>query len=236
MAKRLWFHNIGFINIKTAIVTGASKGVGLATVKRLSENGYKVIAVSRNLSKVSELISDNVEVYNLDITDSKAIEVFFEKHKDITLDLLVNNAGGGSGPTYIINETPENFRKAYDINVTGPMYLSQLFVPCMERSESPTIIFITSFGGKVPYRGGGNYTNAKRGERGLIDTMRLEFPQFGVKITEICPATIDTQEQKRDQALTAEDLAEAIYWVGSLPSHVNINEIEMCHIHSSKYG
>ena len=222
--------------MKTAIVTGASKGVGLATVKRLSENGYKVIAVSRNLSKVSELISDNVEVYNLDITDSKAIEVFFEKYKDITLDLLVNNAGGGSGPTYIINETPENFRRAYDINVTGPMYLSQLFVPCMERSESPTIIFITSFGGKVPYRAGGNYTNAKRGERGLIDTMRLEFPQFGIKITEICPATIDTQEQKRDQALTAEDLAEAIYWVGSLPSHVNINEIEICHIHSSKYG
>ena len=66
--------------------------------------------------------------------------------------------------------------------------------------------------------------------------MRLEFPQFGIKITEICPATIDTQEQKRDQALTAEDLAEAIYWVGSLPSHVNINEIEICHINSSKYG
>ena len=221
--------------MKTAIVTGASKGVGLATVKRLSENGYKVIAVSRNLSKVSELISDSVEVYQLDVTDSKAIEVFFEKYKDITLDLLVNNAGGGSSPTNIIHETPENFRRAYDINVTGPMYLSQLFVPCMEKSESPTIVFITSFGGKVPYRGGGNYTNAKRGERGLIDTMRLEFPQFGIKITEICPATIDTQEQKRDQALTAEDLAEAIYWVGSLPSHVNINEIEICHINSSKY-
>jgi NADP-dependent 3-hydroxy acid dehydrogenase YdfG len=221
--------------LKTAIVTGASKGVGLATVKRLSENGYKVIAVSRNLSKVSELVSDNVEVYSLDITNSEGIKTFYEQYKDITLDLLVNNAGGGSGPTNIINETMDNFRRAYDINVTGPMYLSQLFVPCMEKSDSPTIVFITSFGGKVPYRGGGNYTNAKRGERGLIETMRLEFPQFGIKITEICPATIDTQEQKRDQALTAEDLAEAIYWVGSLPSHVNINEIELCHINSSKY-
>ena len=221
--------------MKTAIVTGASKGVGLATVKHLSQNGYKVIAVSRDLSKVSDLVSDNVESYILDITDSNAIEGFFEKYKDITLDLLVNNAGGGSGPTHIINETPENFRKAYDINVTGPMYLSQLFVPCMKRSESPTIIFITSFGGKIPYRGGGNYTNAKRGQRGLIDTMRLEFPQFGIKITEICPATIDTQVEKKDNALTAEDLAEAIFWVGSLPSHVNINEIEMCHINSSKF-
>ncbi len=222
--------------MKTAIVTGASKGVGYATVKLLSQSGYKVIAVSRNLSKVFDLVSDNVEAYQLDITDSKAIEVFFEKYKNITLDLLVNNAGGGAGPTKIINETPENFRIAYDINVTGPMYLSQLFVPCMQKSESPTIIFVTSFGGKIPYRGGGNYTNAKRGERGLIDTMRLEFPEYNIKITEICPATIDTQEQKREYALSAEDLAQAIYWVGSLPKHLNINQIEMCHINSSKFG
>jgi NADP-dependent 3-hydroxy acid dehydrogenase YdfG len=222
--------------LKTAIVTGASKGVGLATVKHLSENGYRVIAVSRDLSNVASLVSDNVEVYKLDITSSEEIKKFHEQYKNIRLDLLVNNAGGGSGPTHIINETPENFRRAYDINVTGPMYLSQLFVSCMKRSESPTIIFITSFGGKIPYRGGGNYTNAKRGQRGLIDTMRLEFPQFGIKITEICPATIDTQKEKRGNALTAEDLAEAIFWVGSLPSHVNINQIEMCHINSSKFG
>jgi NADP-dependent 3-hydroxy acid dehydrogenase YdfG len=222
--------------LKTAIVTGASKGVGYATVKLLSKNGYKVIAVSRNLSKISELVSENIETYQLDITDSKAIEVFFKKYQDITLDLLINNAGGGSSPTKIINETPENFRRAYDINVTGPMYLSQLFVPCMQKSESPTIVFVTSFGGKIPYRGGGNYTNAKRGERGLIDTMRLEFPAYNIKITEICPATIDTQEEKRENALSAEDLAQAISWVGSLPKHLNINQIEMCHINSSKFG
>jgi NADP-dependent 3-hydroxy acid dehydrogenase YdfG len=221
---------------KTAIVTGASKGVGLATVKLLSKNGYKVIAVSRNLSKVSQLISENVEVYQLDITDSNQIKTFFEKYKDIKLDLLVNNAGGGASPTSIVNETPENFRIAYDINVTGPMYLSQLFVPCMQRSESPTIVFITSLGGKVPYRGGGNYTNAKRGEMALIDTMRLEFPQYNIKITEICPGTIDTQEQKKDNALTAEDMAETIRWVGSLPRGVNINHIELNHISSNKFA
>jgi NADP-dependent 3-hydroxy acid dehydrogenase YdfG len=221
--------------MKTAIVTGASKGVGYATVKLLSESGYKVIAVSRNLSKVSELISDNIEVYKMDITNANEIKMFYEKYKNITLDLLVNNAGGGSGPTYIINETTENFRKAYDINVTGPMYLSQLFVPCMQKSSSPTIIFISSFGGKVPYPGGGNYTNAKRGQRGLIDTMRMEFPQYKIKITDICPSTIDTQEQKKDNALTAEDMAEAIRWVASMPSHVNINEIEICHINGNKY-
>lgn len=221
--------------MKTAIVTGASKGVGYATVKLLSESGYKVIAVSRDLFKVSSLISNCVEVYQLDVTNENEIKKFYEKYKDITLDLLVNNAGGGSGPTSIINETMDNFRRAYDINVSGPMLLSQLFVPAMKKSKSPTIIFISSLGGKFSYRGGGNYTNAKRGQMALVDTMRMEFPEHGIKITEICPGTIDTQVEKREIALTAEDMAECIKWVSSLPSHVNINHIELNHILSGKY-
>lgn len=221
--------------MKTAIVTGASKGVGYATTKLLSENGYKVIAVSRDLSKFVNSELKNVETYRLDITNQKEIEAFFEKYKDISLDLLVNNAGGGSGPTSIINETMDNFRIAYDINVAGPMYLSQLFVPCLQKSESPTIIFITSLSGKIPYRSGGNYTNAKRGEMALVDTMRMEFPHYGIKVTEICPGTIDTQIQKRDHALTAEDLAESIRWVASLPKHFNVNHLEISNIFNSKY-
>lgn len=221
--------------MKTAIVTGSSKGVGYATVKLLSENGYKVIAVSRDLSRVSELVSDNVETYQLDITDPKGIKDFFNKYKDITLDLLVNNAGGGAGPTNIINETMENFRTAYDINVSGPMYLSQLFVPCMQKSESATIIFITSIGGNIPYPGGGNYTNAKRGEIGLIETMRLEFPSYKIKITEICPGTIDTQAEKKNDALKAEDLAQSILWISSLPSHFNVNSMNISHINNAMF-
>lgn len=221
--------------MKTAIVTGASKGVGYATVKALSENGYKVIAVSRDASKLSQLKSENVETYIMDITQSKEIELFFEKHRDISLDLLVNNAGGGASPTSIINETMDNFRTAYDINVSGPMYLSQLFVPCLKRSESPTIVFVTSLSGKIPFRGGGNYSNAKRGEMALVDTMRMEFPEYGIKITEICPGTIDTQEESKPYSLTAEDMAEAIRWVGSLPSHFNVNHLEVSNILNSKY-
>jgi NADP-dependent 3-hydroxy acid dehydrogenase YdfG len=221
--------------MKTAIVTGASKGVGYATAKLLSENGYKVIAVSRNLSETSKLVSENLEVYQMDITKEEEIKKFVDKYKDITLDLLVNNAGGGSGPTQIINETMENFRIAYDINVSGPMYLSQLLVPCMKKSKSSTIIFITSLCGKIPFRGGGNYSNAKRGEMALIDTMRMEFPEYGIKVTEICPGTIDTQIDKKDNALTAEDMAESVRWIGSLPNHLNINHLELSHINNSKF-
>jgi NADP-dependent 3-hydroxy acid dehydrogenase YdfG len=221
--------------VKTAIVTGASKGVGYATVKLLSKNGYKVIAVSRDASKLSQLKSENVETYIMDITQPKEIELFFEKHKDVSLDLLVNNAGGGASPTKIIEETMDNFRTAYDINVSGPMYLSQLLVPCLKRSESPTIIFITSLSGKIPFRGGGNYSNAKRGEMALVDTMRMEFPEHGIKVTEICPGTIDTQEEKKPYSLTAEDMAEAIRWVASLPGHFNVNHLEVSNIFNSKY-
>lgn len=221
--------------MKTAIVTGASKGVGLATVKLLLKNDYKVIAISRDLSKLLELKENNLELYKLDITNEVEIKNFYDKYKDVVLDLLVNNAGGGSGPTFIINETMDNFRRAYDINVSGPMYLSQLFVESMKKSESPTIIFITSLCGKVPFRGGGNYSNAKRGEMALIDTMRMEFPEYGIKVTEICPGTIDTQLEKKDNALTAEDMAESIRWVASLPKHMNINHLEVSHIFNNKY-
>jgi NADP-dependent 3-hydroxy acid dehydrogenase YdfG len=221
--------------MKTAIVTGASRGVGYATVKLLSENGYRVIAVSRDLSEVSKLESDTVETYRLDITQPDQIKEFFEKYKDISLDLLVNNAGGGASPTSIINETMNSFKVAYEINVSGPMYLSQLFVPPLKRSESPTIIFVTSLSGKIPFKGGGNYTNAKRGEMALVDTMRMEFPLYGIKVTEICPGTIDTDEESKPDSLTAGDMAEAIRWVASLPKHFNVNHLEVSHILNSKY-
>lgn len=221
--------------MKTAIVTGASRGVGYATVQLLAKSGYKVIAASRNIEAMSGLLSNNVDIYRLDITKEEEIRGFFNKYQGITLDLLVNNAGGGAGPTSIINETMDNFRTAYDINVTGPMYLSQLFVPCLQRSESPTIIFVTSLAGKRPYPAGGNYTNAKRGEMALIDTMRIEFPSYNIKVTEICPGTIDTQEDKKDNAITAEDMAEAIRWVASLPKHVNVNHLEISHLFNHRF-
>jgi NADP-dependent 3-hydroxy acid dehydrogenase YdfG len=105
----------------------------------------------------------------------------------------------------------------------------------MQKSTSPTIIFITSLCGKIPYRGSGNYSNAKRGEMALIDTMRMEFPEYGIRVSEICPGTIDTQVEKKENALTAEDMAESIRWVASMPKHVNINHLEISHIFNSKY-
>lgn len=221
--------------MKTAIVTGASKGVGYQVCKTLSENGYRIIALSRSFEKMKSLVSENVEIYKLDMTNFAEIEGFYQKYKDISLDLLVNNAGGGSNPTEIIKESPEHFNYAYSLNVSGPMYLSKLFTDNLSKSDNPTIIFVSSLGGKFAYEGGGNYTNAKRAIGGLVDTMRLEYPRYGIKVTEICPGTIDTVDgEKREIAITAEDMANAIAWVAGLPKHVNVNYLEINHVLSRK--
>ncbi len=222
--------------MKYAIVTGASKGVGRETSLLLSNSGYHVISVSRNIESLKTLESDNIDIFQLDITDFEGIDRFYDKYKDIVLDLLVNNAGGGASPSPIINETPRNFNYAFSLNVTGPMYLSKLFTSNMSKSDNPTVVFVSSLGGKFPYRGGGNYTNAKRALGGLVDTMRLEYPQYGIKITEVCPGTIDTVEgESRDIAITARDMAETIKWIAECPSHMNINYIELNHIKSDKF-
>lgn len=222
--------------MKVAIVTGASKGVGRATALLLSNSGYHVIAVSRNINSLKEIESDNIEIYQLDLTDYKSIDKFYSKYKSMTVDLLVNNAGGGASPSMIIDESPQNFNYSFSLNVSGPMYLSKLFTKNMQKSNNPTIIFISSLGGRFAYRGGGNYTNAKRAVSGLVDTMRLEYPGYGIKVTEICPGSIDTvYGEKRDIALKDTDLADAVLWVSNLPNYVNINYIEMNHIMSDRY-
>lgn len=222
--------------MKAAIVTGASKGVGYATCKLLEKNNYYVIALSRNINKMKPLESKNIELYQIDLSNFDEIKIFSEKYKDKKIDLIINNAGGGRMPTEIVKENPENFNYAYSLNVSGPMFLSSLLTVNMEKSDNPTIIFVSSLGGKFAYPGGGNYTNAKRAVGGLVDTMRLEYPQYGIKITEICPGGIDTVEnESRPISLTAEDMAKTIFWVAELPKHVNINYLELNHIGSRKY-
>jgi short-subunit dehydrogenase len=196
---------------KYAVITGASKGVGFTTAKTLAKSGYHVIAVARSLDLLKKLESEDIEVYQLDMTDFDAIEKFYKKYQDITLDLLVNNAGGAAGHSLLEKEEPEQFNYAYNLNVTGPMYLSKLFLPNLKRSKNPTIIFISSMAGKFVYSSGGSYVISKRALGALVELMRLEFSGYGIKITEICPGSIDTVEgESRPEALSAEDLANTI--------------------------
>lgn len=216
--------------MKTAIVTGTSKkfGVGRQTVLDLSSNGYNVIATSTDISKIKDLESENIKIEKLDLTNFNEIKEFYNKYKDITLDLLVNNAAGGIDPTYLIDEDPSNFTQSYTLNVSGPMYLTQLFLNNLKKSDNSTVIFISSFAGRYPYLGQSNYCNSKRGVSGLAELFRLEYSMHNIKVTDICPASINTEPNvEKPAAISATDVSSAILWVTTLPQNCNINQIEL---------
>lgn len=222
--------------MKTAIVTGTKLGVGRQSVKTLSSMGYRVIATSRQIQNIQDLKSDNVYVEELDITNFRQIEQFYKKYQDITLDLLVNNAAGAINASELRNETPENFIQSYSLNVAGPMYLTRLFQKNLEKSDNSTVIFISSFAGKYLYTGQSNYTNSKNAVSNLADLFRLEYSSIGIKVTEICPASINTREtQAKPIAMESEDIVSAITWVAGMPRHCNVNLIEMAPTFSRKF-
>lgn len=223
--------------MKTAIVTGTRHGVGRKTVNDLVDNGYKVIATSRNINNIKDLESENVKIEELDLTNFEQIKYFYEKYKDITLDLLVNNAAGGIDPTTLVNSNPESFTLAYSLNVSGPMYLTRLFVKNLQDSENSTVIFISSFAGRYPYIGQASYCNSKKAVSGLSELFRLEYSGYGIKVTEICPASINTyKDQVKPIALESEDLSSAVLWISSMPKRCNINYVEIAPTYSKIFN
>ena len=214
--------------MKKAIITGVSGGVGNLLAHTLSSNGYFVIGTSRHPEGISNLNSENIKIEHLDLSDDKSISNFYNKYKDETIDLIVNNAScaGIDGAKTISKETTDNFMHSYMVNVAGPMYLSKLFMPNLKKSDNATIIFISSFAKKHFYPGGGNYATSKLSISGLAKLFRLELSHFKVKVTEICPAAINTH-QYNDGALEAEDIANAILWISELPQRCNIDLIEI---------
>ena len=214
--------------MKKAIVTGVSGGVGNLLAHTLSINGYFVIGTSRHPEGISNLNFENIKIEHLDLSDKTSINNFYQKYKDEAIDLIVNNAScaGIDGAKSMNNETPDNFMHSYMVNVAGPMYLSKLFIPSLKKSDNATLIFISSFAKKHFYVGGGNYATSKLSISALAKLFRLEMSPFKVKVTEICPAAINTH-QNNDGALEAEDIANAILWISGLPQRCNVDLIEI---------
>jgi NADP-dependent 3-hydroxy acid dehydrogenase YdfG len=214
--------------MKKAIVTGVSGGVGNLLAHTLCNNGYFVIGTSRNPEAIKNLNHENIKVERLDLLDEESINSFYNRYKDEAIDLIVNNAScaGIDGAKHLSSETPKNFLHSYMVNVAVPMYLSKLFIPNLKKSDNATIIFISSFAKKHFYAGGGNYATSKLSISGLAKLFRLELSHFKVKVTEICPAAINTH-QHNDGALEAEDIVDAILWISKLPQRCNIDLIEI---------
>jgi NADP-dependent 3-hydroxy acid dehydrogenase YdfG len=221
---------------KVAIVTGASYGVGKETAKLLSNNGYHVIAIARSIHLLKELEKENnnIESYMLDVTNDNDIKKFGEYLNNKNVEVLINNAGGGVFyPDGYLNDSADHWRKAYDLNVVGPMELSRIVLPHMIKNHKGHIVLITSTAGHFVYKNGGGYVTAKRAEVALSELLRLEMFNENIKITEIAPGNINSRGDRNPSVcLNPEDVAEAIRWVVSLPYHVNIDNMSILNVNT----
>jgi NADP-dependent 3-hydroxy acid dehydrogenase YdfG len=230
-------------NRETAIVTGASSGIGAATARALANSGYDVVACSRRTDRLDALAAENAAItaHHLDITDQKSVDQLVSDLSDRKVSILINNAGGAFDAASVLDSDPNVWSKTYDLNVVGTVRMVKAFTPAMEKLGHGHIVIISSTAGHVAYENGGSYVAAKHAETSLARTLRLELNGLPIRVTEIAPGMVKTEEFAKvrfgDAAraakvyegvaapLTAEDVAEAIRWSVSLPDHFNVDSL-----------
>jgi len=216
------------------VVTGASFGVGKATAKLLAENGFHVVAVARNIDELNNISSDNIEVHQLDITNTTQVEAFGKLMNGKKIIALINNAGGGFNlPNSILDDDIENWKKSFDLNVNGAVHMTKVIAPIMIANGGGNVVLVTSMAGKSVYRGGSSYTVAKHAEVALSEILRLELFHHNIRVTEIAPGNINSRgDRDSGSSLEAIDVAEAIRWSIMVPKHVNIESLSIMHVNN----
>lgn len=229
---------------RLAVVTGASSGIGAAAARALALDGWKVLVAARRLDRLEQLAQeiDAIPV-QLDVTDPQSVAHLAEvvtEHGGA--HVLVNNAGGAKGLDSVVESKEADWEWMFETNVMGTLRVTQALVAGVIANDG-LVINIGSIAARVPYVGGSGYNAAKHGVAALNRVLRLENADKTLRVTEIDPGRVATEEFSLvrfggDQAkadavyadklnLTAEDIAEAIRWVASLPSHVNIDSLQI---------
>lgn len=227
-----------------AVVTGASSGIGAATALLLAEHGFHVVAVARRAERLQELVrkSADIESMVVDVTSDNDVMKLAQHLSGKPVELLVCNAGGAFDFDTVITSDPEIWMKTYDVNVVGSVRTIKALVPLMTEHGKGHLVLITSTAGQVAYENGGSYVAAKHGEVALARTLRLELSGLPIRVTEIAPGMVKTDEfaltrfsgDKERAAkiyagvakpLTDQDVAEAIRWSVMLPEHFNIDSM-----------
>ncbi|MCW2570167.1 MAG: oxidoreductase [Frankiales bacterium] len=226
-----------------AVVTGASSGIGAATARRLASEGWEVVAAARRLDRLGELAaaSPRVRPCALDVTDPASVAALADAVP--ACDLLVANAGGAFDLARVDEADVDDWARMYDVNVLGLVRTVQALLPALIASGAGQIVMTGSTAGRWVYEGGGGYVAAKHAVAALRDTLRLELVDQPVRVSEVAPGMVRTDEfslvrfggdQARADAvyagvdaLTADDIAEIIAWVASRPPHVNIDLVQV---------
>jgi NADP-dependent 3-hydroxy acid dehydrogenase YdfG len=222
-----------------AVVTGASSGIGQATARRLAKEGFEVVAAARRTDRLAELAEQvDVRPVHLDLTDPASVAAFAEQVPECAI--LVNNAGGAFGLSEVADADPEQWRQMYEVNVLGSLRMTKALLPAMIRSGRGHVVNITSIAGHVVYEGGSGYTAAKHAQHAMTETLRLELNGKPVRVTEIAPGMVRTEEfslvrfggdaeraeavyRGVDAPLLAEDIADCVAFAVTRPPHVDID-------------
>lgn len=233
--------------MSVAVVTGASSGIGAATARRLATEGFHVVAAARRADRLRELVAGIVgaggaaTAVACDITDDTSVAELARRAGG-TVDLLVNNAGGARGTDQIADAHVDDWRWMYEVNVLGTLRVTQALLPALVASGAGTIVTVGSTAGFTVYEGGGGYTTAKHAENALVGTLRLELSGQPVRVVEIDPGMVKTEEftlnrvggddEQADavyagvaEPLVAEDIADCIAWCATRPHHVNVDRL-----------
>lgn len=227
---------------RTAVVTGASSGIGAATARQLAAAGYHVFCAARRTDRIEALAAEiGGTPVACDVTDPEQVAALARLVGD-RLDVLVNNAGGAYGASPVHEADVDEWRRMFEVNVIGLVEVTKALVPALVASGAGAILNVGSTAGRIAYEGGGGYTTAKHGTQVVTETLRLELFDQPVRIMEIAPGMVRTDEfaltrfggdQARADAvyagvaepLTAEDVADAIVWMVTRPPHVNVDEL-----------
>ena len=227
-----------------AVVTGASSGIGEATARALSKSGFQVIAAARRIDRLVKLAAEdtNIKAVLLDVTDQKSVDELAKSLIGKPVSILINNAGGAFDGESVLNSDPKVWQETYDVNVVGAVRVTKAIAPIMKDHGRGHIVIISSTAGYIAYENGGSYVAAKHGDVALARTLRLELAGEPIRVTEIAPGMVKTEEFAKNRfkgddskaakiyegvakPLTAEDVAEAIRWSVSLPDHFNIDSM-----------
>lgn len=222
---------------RTALVTGASSGIGAATVRSLAAAGFDVVAAARRVERLEELVGEvGGRALRLDVTDPASVADLAQELPE--LSVLVNNAGGALGMEPVAEADEEHWRQMYETNVLGVMRVTKALLPALERCGDGFVVVTGSVAGVEVYPGGGGYTAAKHAAHAVAGTLRLELLGKPIRVCEIAPGLVETEfalvrfEGDREQSdkvyegmtpLTGEDVADAITYVVTRPAHVDID-------------
>lgn len=224
---------------RIAVVTGGSAGIGEASARALAADGWTVYVAARRVERCQRVAEEIGGVaVELDVTDQKSVDTLAQRLDRV--DLLVNNAGGAKGLDYLRDADEVDWRWMYETNVFGTVRVTKALYPALLRA-SGLVINIGSVAGTDAYKGGAGYNAAKYGLRGLTRAMRREEADNLIRVTEIDPGRVETDfaynrlgNEEEAKAvyegklnLTAEDVAETVRWVASMPAHVNIDTISI---------